>query len=85
MSESLALPFYVLLTVLALGCAFFLAQAIYPRLSWVLTKWQYRNPDMVEPSAIVFQLRRVKAIVLFGVFLVALLLLFNVGDTLPGG
>lgn len=85
MSESLALPFYALFTVVALVCAFFLAQAIYPRLSWVLTRWQYRNPDMAEPSALVFQLRRVKAIVLFGVFLVALVLLFNARDTLLGG
>ncbi|MBB4933524.1 hypothetical protein F4561_004344 [Lipingzhangella halophila] len=82
MLESLSLPFYLLFTLLALTCAFFLGQAIYPRLSWVLTKWQYRNPDMVEPSTVVFQLRRVKAVVLFTVFLTALVLLFNARETL---
>ncbi len=75
----------VLLILLALMCVLCIAQALFPRLTWVLVRWQYRNPDMVEPSPIVFQLRRVRALVMLAICTVALVMLFDLRDPIPGG
>ena len=32
---------------------------IWPRVWWKLTRWQYRHPEAVEPSALAFTVGRV--------------------------
>ncbi|WP_046468013.1 hypothetical protein [Allosalinactinospora lopnorensis] len=84
MFESLDSLYFVLLALLVAANLFFLVNIVHPRLSWVLTKWQYRDPEAVEPSRVVFELRRVKYTVLFIVFTVGTVTLWNVRDGLPG-
>ncbi|TQN30774.1 hypothetical protein FHX37_0658 [Haloactinospora alba] len=64
MFDSPAALLNLLLVLLTVGSLFLLAQSVYPRLTWLLQRWRYRNPEQVEPSRIEFELRRVKAIVL---------------------
>lgn len=69
----------VLGALLGLLALFNAAQALYPRLTWELTKWRYRNPDAVEPSRAVFRVRQVMALMRFALFLAAAMLVFGFG------
>jgi hypothetical protein len=82
--ESLDLLYSVLLALLIVATLYFLANIVYPRLSWVVTKWQYRDPEAVEPSRVVFELRRVKYTVLFIIFTVGAVMLANARDNILG-
>ncbi|WP_017627085.1 hypothetical protein [Nocardiopsis chromatogenes] len=79
MPEGFAALTTVLMVLLALLALFNAAQAVYPRLTWELTKWRFRNPEAVEPSRAAFQLRRVAALMRFTVFLAAAMLVFGLG------
>ncbi|GAB3489338.1 hypothetical protein [Nocardiopsis coralliicola] len=67
----------VLTAAAAVAAAANLVLAVHPRLAWTLTKWQYRDPDAVEPSRIAFNLRRIRYTLLFCVFGAALVLLLS--------
>ncbi|MBB6173399.1 hypothetical protein HNR23_003459 [Nocardiopsis mwathae] len=46
---------------LALGIAVAVINAMWPKIGWLMSKWQYKNPEKNEPSEAYFTMVRVSS------------------------